>query len=97
MYSQRVQHDEKYGDLPITLPSGNVTERAPCPECLGSSHTSVAARNFRRKRWSPVYVLRADNVSRVTRLTRPSGNRRVFKARSLGLGGMALAWYRELA
>ena len=97
MYSQRLQHDEKYGDLPITLPSGNVTERALCPGCLASSHTSVAARSFRRKRWWPVYVLRADSVSPVTRLTSPGGNRRVFKARSLGLGGMALAWYRELA
>ena len=97
MYSQRVQHDEKCGGLPITLPSGNVTERAPYLGCLDSSHNSVAARNFRRKRWLPVYVLRVDSVSLVTRLTRPSGNRRVFKARSLGLGGMALAWYRELA
>jgi len=52
-----------------------------CDHILGKVHCAMypGVRSLRRKCWSPVYVLRADSVSLVTRLTGPAGNRRVFK------------------
>src|SRR4029450_7995805 len=64
------------------LSSGNVAERAPLLPRLPRLVPYLPSSLELRKPWSPVYVLRADSVSPVTRLTGPSGNRRVFKARS---------------